>query len=108
MLLVVRDGLGNVQTITAQATGTPTDRSGVIAGAVSQPLMVANALRSGYVVQNTGSQVMTVSELGTDATAANSFQLGVGQFFPPAGYIITQGAINIAGLAGDTYVAREW
>jgi hypothetical protein len=108
MLLVIRDGLGNVQTVTAQSVGTPTDRSGSIAGATSQSVMAANALRSGYLIQNTGANPMTISETGTDATLTNTFILGVGQMFPPVGYIISQTAINIAGVQGDTYTAREW
>ena len=108
MLLIIRDGMGNVQTVTAQSTGTPTDRSGTIAGATSQPLMAANPLRSGYLFQNTGANPMTISEIGSDATLLNSFVVGAGQMFPPVGYVISQTAINVAGTAGDTYVAREW
>jgi len=108
MLLAIRDASGNVQTVVTQAAGTPVDRSGTIAGTTSQPLMVANSLRSGYLFQNTGSNPMTISEIGNDATLAGTFVVGVGQMFPPVGYIITQGAINVAGTAGDTYTAREW
>ena len=108
MLLTIRDGQGNVQIVTAQSTGTPTDRSGTLAAATSQPVMAANALRSGYLIQNTGANPMTISEIGADATLAGAFVLGAGQMFPPVGYIISQTAINIAGTQGDTYTAREW
>jgi hypothetical protein len=109
MLIEVRDAAGNPQYVAVQSVATPTDRSGSIAAtAVSQTLMAANSLRSGWLVQNTSADAMTLNDLGTDATQPNSFILAPGQSFPPPRYPITQGAITIAGQAGDTFVAREW
>jgi hypothetical protein len=109
MQLQVRDAQGSVQLVAAQSIQIPTDRSGSIAtSAVSQQVMAANLLRSGWYIQNTSLDNITVNDIGGDATQANSFILGPGTFFPPPRYPVTTSTVNVAGQIGDTFVAREW
>lgn len=109
MLLSVLDGQGFAQTVIAQSQADATDRSGSITTtATSQALMVANANRSGWFVQNISDEILTIGDLGTDATLAGAITIYPGNTFPPPGYPVTVTAINIAGTAGKLFVAREW
>lgn len=108
MLLVVVDGNGNQQTLCVQGQGAATDFSGSIAvDATSQPVAAANPNRSGLYFQNTSADPLTVSELG-DATLPNAFLIPPGASWPPQGYDVPITEITVAGLAGDTFVYREW
>ncbi len=111
MLLDVIDGNGAHKTVCAQSQGTPTDRSGTVAAAnVSQQLLGTNTLRSGWFVQNTTlNTIISVNEIGNPATSAGAVLLKYGDVFPPPGYPVTTGAVNIAsGTAGATFTAREF
>ncbi len=111
MLLTVLDSTGATKTVCVQSQGSGTDRSGTISiASTSQQLMAANGSRSGWFVQNTTLNVpMTVNELGGDATNASSVVLNFGDVFPPPGYPVSTGIINIAcGTPGATFVAREY
>lgn len=109
MLLSVIDGAGLAQTVIAQSQAAATDRSGSIAtSATSQALMAANANRSGWFVQNISDEALMIGDLGTDATLAGAITLYPGNTFPSPGYPVTVTAINIAGTAGKSFVAREW
>lgn len=111
MLLNVLDAAKTLRTICAQSQDSPTNRSGTITAAgASQVLMAANANRSGWFVQNTGQNItIRVNDLAGDPADANSVILLYGQTFPPPGYPVTVGAINITGdVTGSPYSAREW
>lgn len=114
MLLTVKDALGNDATVIAQGQATPTDRSGMIVGTdASQALLNANAARSGWFFQNLGTEPMFINELAADATSQpvdgdGSIMVPPGASFPPCGYPVPPGQVNVTGTAGQFYVAREW
>ena len=108
MRLVIVDGNGIEQTVIAQSVETPVDASGVLAGAGSQPLLAANPLRAGWLFLNDSAHVMRINELGGDATAAGAWIVPAGGYFPPPGYPVTVGQINISGTNADAYTVREW
>jgi hypothetical protein len=110
MKLVVVDSSGVTQTILVAGQEAVVNQSGSItATGTSQLLVAANANRSGFLMQNLGTSVMYVNDLGGAATATgDSFQVAPGAFFPPPGYAVTTNALNVLGTIGDKYVAREW
>src|SRR5258708_2226632 len=114
MLLAVRDGNNQQQTVTVQSQAAAVDRSGVLAAtSVSQPAMPANINRSGYYIQNIGLNPMQVNELGGDASisaaaGAGSYVIQPGGTFPPPGFPVSVTPINIAGTIGDAWIARDW
>lgn len=109
MLLKVNDALGVQQTIVAHAVEAPLDHSGTIAvTGTAQTLLAANALRSGWFMQNRGTNVMYVNDLGTATTGAGSFSVQPGATFPPVGYPLATGAISVLGTLNDVYTVREW
>lgn len=109
MLLKVNDALGVQQTITANGVEAPLDHSSTIAATgVAQTLLVANTLRSGWFMQNRGSNVMYVNDLGAATTGAGSFAVQPGATFPPVGYPLTGNAISVLGTLSDVYTVREW
>lgn len=112
MLLTVKNALGENVTVVSSGQESPTDASGIATGA-SQALFNANANRSGWFVQNRGASPMYVNELGAVATdvisgGAGCFKIAPGESFPPAGFPVTTSQINIIGIAGEEFVAREW
>jgi hypothetical protein len=110
-LTTILDGLGFPRLIYLQGQDPITDRSGTITITdQSQVLMPANPQRGGFRVQNLSANqnVMTVNEIGSDATILNSWVIYASQSFPPPNYPIPVGAVTIAGTAGDAFVAREW
>lgn len=110
MLLNVKDSAGDTQIVVVQAQENPSDASGVIvADGVSQTLVGAFAERSGFLIQNLSVEnPMYINEIGGDATSPGSFMLVPRAFFPPPGYPVPTGDINIAGSMGDRYAARVW
>jgi hypothetical protein len=109
MQIAFVDGNGNQQIAIGQSVATPTDRSGTIAvGATSQQLMAPNALRSGWFIQNQSASAMQISEIGNASTAVGFIIIAAGQSFPPPGYPVTLGQINISGTAAAVFAAREW
>lgn len=110
MLLKVIDALGNPQTIVTQGQEAVVDYSGTITSTgLSQPGLAANALRSGWCLQNVGTAPLWCNTLGAGATAgAGSFLVPVGGMFPPAGYPVTTDAVNLLGTAGSAYTIQEW
>jgi|WetSurMetagenome_2_1015567.scaffolds.fasta_scaffold209438_2 hypothetical protein len=109
MLVTVLDGNGISQQLIIASQESVSDVSGVIAVTdTSQPMLAANALRSGYSVQNNGSNVMRINDTGNSSTLPGSFTVPPLGFFPPPGYPISTGAINISGTIGDNFSAREW
>lgn len=115
MIIQVVDANGALQQIIVQSPATPTDRSGTItATSVSQTLLdpvQAGGSRSGWLVQNKGVNgfTMQINDTGNPADESpSSINLAPGAFFPPPGYPVTQGEINIAGAEGDNFMCREW
>ena len=109
MLIKVLDGLSVSQIIIVPGQESVVDQSGTIASTnVSQSLLSANLLRSGWVMQNCGVAAMYVNNIGDASTGLGSFMVTAGSFFPPAGFPVTTAAVSIAGTAGDTYTVKEW
>jgi hypothetical protein len=113
MLLQVIDGQGLLTTVIAASQETVVDHSGSITGSGSQALLAVNPTRSGWFVQNRGTNPMYINELGAAASAAvsagsGSVMIPAGASFPPAGYPLTSQAINILGTLADNFVCREW
>lgn len=113
MLIDILDGNGTLQRVIVQGQESPTDRSGlVLVTDVAQDVMIENADRSGWFLQNLGSNVMYVNDLGVAAypivEGTGSFTLQPGESFPPAGYAISTGPLSILGTADDVFLAREW
>lgn len=113
MLLKILDALGVSQTIVAKGQEAALDHSGIIAATgVSQQVLAANVLRSGYLIQNRGANPMRVNELGVAVSAVSagngSFEIPVSGFFPPEGFPLSTGVVNIIGTINDGFVVREW
>lgn len=113
MLIQVVDANDVTQQIVAQSPGTPTDRSGtIVTSGLSQMLleiMPAGTQRSGWLVQNNGINSMQINDLGSPADQSPSaIFLAPGSTFPPPGYPVTQGEVQIVGFQGDNFMAREW
>jgi hypothetical protein len=109
MLLRILDANAQPQTIVTPAQEAVVDHSGEIAAtSYSQMAMDANALRSGWIMQNIGSSVIYVSELGPADTLPGTFRVDPGAFFPPSGFPLTTGAIHVNGTTGNGYTMREW
>lgn len=109
MQVKVTDANGVQQTVLLQGLEAVVDHSGaIVTTAASQLCMTANPLRSGFFVQNTSNRVQWVNELGAASAVAASYQLQPGAVFPPPGYPVTTGAVNILGTTGDTFTSREW
>lgn len=107
----VVDRSNNPLTVIVQGLDPVTDHSGQIAATgTSQPLLQANAARSGFLIQNrsTTGNAMVVNEMGNDAIAFASWLLNPGDTFPPPGYPVQIGPVTIAGNIGDAYTCREW
>lgn len=112
MLLDVKDGLGQDQTIVVASQEEPADASGILTQA-NQKLLGANAYRAGWFFQNIGANSMQVNELGADASTvvaagAGSFVVAPGATWPPPGFPLTTAQINVSGTLGDGFIAREW
>ena len=110
MLLNVQDANATVQQVLVQAQEAPVDASSSITTtATSQLLLNPNATRSGWVMQNRGSNPMYVNELGDVAsTGPGSFAVPPGGLFPPAGFPVGTSQVNVLGTAGDVFTVREW
>lgn len=87
--------------------------AGALGGGVSvpQPVAAANALRAGFLFQNTSNSPMLVFEAGNGVAG---WLVQSGGYFPPNdSYPIPVGAIAVLGVAGlsaigDTFTYREW
>lgn len=111
MLLKVIDAQGNPQTIVTHGQEAVVDHSGTItATGTSQLALAANALRSGWCLQNMGGgPPLWCNTLGADAVAgAGSFVVPVGGAFPPPGFPLTTDEINILGTVGCAFTLLEW
>ncbi len=113
MLINVLDAAGVSQKLTVHGQEAAVDHSGIItATGTAQVALAANALRSGYFIQNRGVNPMYVNELGTAVVAvstnAGSVAIAPGSTFPPLGYPLSTGAISIIGTINDSFVVREW
>lgn len=109
MIITILDAAGVQQSVIAKGQESVVDKSGTItATGVSQLLMAANANRSGFLVQNLGSNPMHINAFGVAADDQTSFTIAPGAFFPPENYPITTGAITILGTIGDKFAAKEW
>lgn len=114
MLLVVVDGNGNQQTIIAQGqqlVDTVTDFSSAIeVTGQTQTISPPNPARSGIYFQNNGQHPMQINDAGNAGaeTEPASFVVYPGGTWPPLGYPIPVGAINVSGTAGDAFVEKEW
>ena len=109
MLLTVLDSAGVSQKVITRAQESALDHSGIIvATAVAQQVLAANTLRSGFIIQNRGSNPMYVNDLGVATVGAGSFAIAPGNFFPPDNYPLKTGAISILGTINDIFVVREW
>lgn len=113
MLLQVIDGQGILQTVIATGQETVVDHSGSLDSSAAQELLAENESRSGWFIQNRGTNPMYLNELGEDASAtvaadSGSIKLAAGESFPPAGYPVTTAAISIIGTVDDDFICREW
>ncbi len=109
MLLIVQDGQGNEQTVIVKGQETVIDYSGVIAVTGSPQLaLVANGLRSGWLLQNNGQNPMAINEIGNSPGTNSFFVAPFGGTFPPDNFPLTVAQINIMGTAGDAYTLRAW
>lgn len=109
MLLNILDANGQPQTIISPAQEAVVDHSGTInLTGQTQVAMEANALRSGWIMQNIGASVIYVNELGDADTLPGTFRVESGAFFPPPGFPLTTGAVSVTGTTGNGYTMREW
>ena len=109
MRLLVVDANGQKQTVLSGGLEAVVDHSAaILVTGNSQIAIAANPLRSGYVLQNVSNKDMWINEVATATVDSGSFKFVAGSFFPPQGFPITTGDINIVGTAGDHFVAREW
>ena len=109
MLINLLDASGVSQKVAILSQEAVVDHSGTItATGVAQVLLSANALRSGWVMENRGSNVMHVNELGTATSGSGSFSIQPSSTFPPYGFPLTTGAVSIIGTIGDKFTVREW
>ena len=80
-------------------------------GAAFQVVIPANALRAGWLFQNTSAHPMLLNEI-SDGVVLHSWLINSGEAFPPSGYPIPTTAVSVIGsgtsLAGDTFSCREW
>lgn len=120
-LLAVVDANGAPQLVSVPMPGTATDASGAVGANLPagpgpytyQQLLppVTAPPRAGWFVVNSSTDPMRVTEDGTDpSTSATAVVVYPGQMFPPpgVGYPITQGAVNLAGTAGDKFSCKVW
>lgn len=108
MLIKAIDGLGVLQNMIVSGQESVTDRSGSItATATSQEMFAANAIRSGWVMQNLSVNPMHVNE-DADAAVGVGFIVPANGFFPPAGFPVTTKKWNVLGTAGDKFTCKEW
>jgi hypothetical protein len=117
MLVTVVDSGGATHSVVWQGQDQINDFSGSLAaGAVGadpapQPVAPANALRAGFLFQNTSQDPMLLLEAGD---GVSGWLVASGAFFPPIpGYPIPTGEIDVQGLVGvsqlgDTFTYREW
>lgn len=119
MLVIILDGQGEPHQVAWQGQDQINDFSAALGagnvGAAPQFLTIApaNALRAGWLFQNTSANAMLLNELGVvPAVVAQSWVINSGEAFPPPGYPIPTGAIQVAGAAasqqGDAFAYREW
>lgn len=115
MIIQVVDANGVTQFVVWNAPATPTDRSGTIQNTNATQTLLdpvpQGSYRSGWVIQNNGQSGNTIqiNDIGNPADQSpSSYYLPPGATFPPPGYPPTQGEVNIAGVAGDNFMAREW
>jgi len=109
MQLSILDGSNVTQTILTKGIEAISNQSGTItATGVSQTLLSANLLRSGWILQNCGSNDMIVNDVGMASIDAGGFIVSPMSFFPPCPYPITSNAIMIAGTQGDAFSVREF
>ena len=112
-VIQIPDINGQPNQVCFQSPATPVDGSGTANGQ-SQMILAAvptGTVRSGWIVQNNSTQnySMFVNDLGSPAdTSPTSVVLLPGQFWPPPGYPVTQGAVYIMGTSGDNYMVRSW
>lgn len=109
MLLSILDGNGIPQTVLTAGQESQVDYSGtILATGVSQILLPANPLRSGWIIQNRSSNIMHVNDLGAASSLGGSFGVSTNGLFPPANFPVSPDAISIVGTVGDVFTVREW
>ena len=116
MLVTILDGQGLPHEVAWQGQDQINDLSGALVaamvggGAVLTQIAPANALRAGWLFQNTSVNAMILNEVNN--TMTSSWVVNPGQFFPPPGYPIPVGVISVMGTAtsavGDAFCYREW
>ena len=123
MIITILDGNGAPRLVSWVAPGTATDASGSINANLPSngppytyqqllPTVAQNcAYRGGWYVRNMASNPMKLTEDGSDpSSSSTAVTVYPGEYFPPPGvsYPITQGAVNIAGTAGDSFTCKVW
>jgi hypothetical protein len=119
MLIQLLDAQDVPHWATWQGQDQINDWSGTLgAGAVGvaaafQVVLPVNALRAGWLFQNTSLNPMLLQELGSTGTVAQTWNVAPGAFFPPyGGYPIPTTIIQVVGsqqsVVGDTFTCREW
>jgi hypothetical protein len=121
VIVTIIDGNGTPQLVSWPAPGTAADASGVVAAALPLggpftyqallPVVATGApYRGGWFLRNMSTHPMSLTEDGTDpSTSLTAVTVYPGEYFPPPGsYPVTQGAVNLAGTAGDRFVCKVW
>jgi hypothetical protein len=102
---------GTTNAVSIVGRVTKTDKSGTItSGGTQQTLMVANASRLGWQLQNVSTTDLWFNELGSSAVVGQpSFKLGPGDSYESPVSSVSTAAISIIGATtGQAFTAREW
>jgi hypothetical protein len=106
------DNDGSLRVIIVETlSGTLTDRSGTITlGGTAQTLMIANASRKGWLVQNNSAGTLWINEIGGTAVQAQpSISITAGSLYTSPTPGASNAAISIVGATtSQAYTAREW
>lgn len=88
----------------------PTNRSGTItAGGTAQVLMGANALRTGFWLQNASAGDLWISDVGTAAAASPCIKVVPGALYESPMTGCPTGSLSIFGATtAQAFSAREW
>lgn len=109
MQLSILDGNNVTQTILAKGLEAIRNTSGtIVATGVSQTLIPANPLRSGWFLQNCSQNDMVVNDVGEATIEAGGFIISPGGIFPPSTFPVTPNVIKITGTQGDAFSVREF
>ena len=110
MIISIQDAVGSSQKVIVKTHEAVLDMSNVIISTgVSQQLLASNNNRSGFLIQNNGTNTLFINTLNVPASAMpGSFKIAPGAYFPPPDYPVTYHQVNVMGTASDTFTVVEW